>query len=162
MEFIHNNHHIHRDIKPSNILVTSNGHVKISDFGISKSLQSQSVADTFIGTLAYMSPKRIKGESYSYSSDIWSFGLTFYTLATGIYPYSLDGGYWKLLNRIQNQRLPELNEDEFSKEFVDFLSLCLNKDEDKIPPIGELLKHPFIMNREEENEDGIITVYILL
>lgn len=109
-----------------------------------------------------MSPKRIKGESYSYSSDIWSFGLTFYTLATGFYPYSLDGGYWKLLNRIQNQTLPVLNEEDFSKDFVDFLSLCLNKDEDKIPPIDELLNHPFILNRHEENEDIPIMVHIYI
>lgn len=129
LQFLHHHHHIHRDIKPSNILITNSGHVKVSDFGIARSLQSSSVADTFIGTLAYMSPKRIQyiilyfsGDPYTYNSDIWSVGLTLYTLTTGVYPYSLDGGYWKLLYRIQQQEPPHLSED-FSPEYRDFLSL---------------------------------------
>lgn len=64
--------------------------VKIADFGISKVIDERdSPARTFIGTIVYMSPERITGESvYSYPSDIWSFGLAMITVANGYFPYS--------------------------------------------------------------------------
>lgn len=63
--------------------------VKIADFGISKVIEQDSPARTFVGTIVYMSPERITGESaYSYPSDIWSFGLAMLTVADGRFPYS--------------------------------------------------------------------------
>ena len=59
---------IHRDIKPSNILLDCSGHIKISDFGITRELNTIEVANTFVGTLAFMSPERIAGRDYSYAS----------------------------------------------------------------------------------------------
>jgi len=55
---------IHRDIKPSNILLNSQGHVKLCDFGVSGELIN-SIADTFVGTSTYMSPERIQGAQYT-------------------------------------------------------------------------------------------------
>ena len=72
-------HQVHRDIKPANILVSSSGAVKLSDFGISKELgMTIGLCNTFLGTMIYMSPERIYGKKYSYSSDIWSLGLMLY------------------------------------------------------------------------------------
>ncbi|CAM9736315.1 unnamed protein product [Discosporangium mesarthrocarpum] len=72
---LHERSELHRDIKPSNILLDSWGCVKISDFGLSRRLDTASLAETWVGTYLYMSPERINQEPYSYPSDIWSLGL---------------------------------------------------------------------------------------
>jgi serine/threonine protein kinase len=82
---------IHRDIKPENVLLNSRGEVKITDFGISKHLgKTQGIANTFVGTIIYMSPERILNKKYSHNCDVWSFGLMMYELATGLNPYKFD------------------------------------------------------------------------
>ena len=87
---------IHRDVKPTNILVSSNGQIKICDFGVSGNLVA-SIAKTNIGCQSYMAPERISGGgmasagsaggTYSVQSDIWSLGLTIIECALGRYPY---------------------------------------------------------------------------
>lgn len=74
MSYLHNELRvIHRDIKPSNILLNSQGELKISDFGVSGQLTaSVSKCQSWVGTVTYMSPERIGGDSYSFQSDIWS------------------------------------------------------------------------------------------
>eukprot|EP00392_Amoebophrya_sp_AT5.2_P004717 g4725.t1 len=77
---------LHRDIKPENILMNSKGEVKLTDFGISRDLNSTvAMAATFVGTATYMSPERALGQDYSYGSDIWSVGMVIYELATRAY-----------------------------------------------------------------------------
>eukprot|EP01147_Barroeca_monosierra_P002563 gene2563-5482_t len=86
LEYLERNKVIHRDIKPANILVNTSGRVKLCDFGVSKKLNA-SCANTFIGTMRYMSPERILGEHYNAKSDIWSLGLSLVEMATGVYPF---------------------------------------------------------------------------
>lgn len=83
---------VHRDIKPSNLLLNGAGEVKISDFGVSGQLAS-SVSNclSWVGTVTYMSPERIKGDSYSFDSDLWSLGLTLLECALGRFPYPPPG-----------------------------------------------------------------------
>ncbi|KAH9145018.1 hypothetical protein AeRB84_011047 [Aphanomyces euteiches] len=80
--------HFHRDIKPQNILVTSDGYVKLTDFGLARQLQGTfDMAKTFVGTFKYMSPERVQNQPYDFASDIWSLGLVLVECATGAYPY---------------------------------------------------------------------------
>eukprot|EP01004_Peranema_trichophorum_P003812 NODE_2778_length_1495_cov_5.193878_g2399_i0.p1 GENE.NODE_2778_length_1495_cov_5.193878_g2399_i0~~NODE_2778_length_1495_cov_5.193878_g2399_i0.p1 ORF type:complete len:399 (-),score=74.59 NODE_2778_length_1495_cov_5.193878_g2399_i0:166-1362(-) len=81
---------VHRDIKPSNLLLNSQGDVKISDFGVSTILVHHAQANTQIGSTAYMSPERIRGESHDATSDVWSVGVTCAECALGLFPIFTD------------------------------------------------------------------------
>lgn len=89
---------MHRDIKPDNILVHSDGFVKLTDFGITKQLDDTiGLANTFLGTMNYMSPERMKGKKYNFEGDIWSLGIILVEVMTGAYPYKETKGFLEML-----------------------------------------------------------------
>ncbi|WVZ92753.1 hypothetical protein U9M48_038796 [Paspalum notatum var. saurae] len=95
-------HIVHRDIKPANLLVNLKGDAKITDFGVTSGLQdSVGMCTSFIGTVTYMSPERIRNSHYSYSADIWSLGLSILECATGRFPYDVNGGISNLMLQLQ-------------------------------------------------------------
>ena len=76
LQFLHSNSILHRDIKPENVLCNDRGEAKLTDFGLSTELTLHfQVANTFLGTSTYIAPERANGDFYSFSSDVWSFGL---------------------------------------------------------------------------------------
>lgn len=136
---------IHRDIKPSNILLNSDGQIKVSDFGVSVQL-TDSVAQTFVGTSAYMSPERIEGCKYSVQSDAWSVGITLIELATGRSPFLSDEGnlsVFDLLQIIVREPSPTLPPGVFPDDFDSFVSRCLIKDPALRPSPRDLLSDPY-------------------
>ncbi|GMH60924.1 hypothetical protein TrST_g8755 [Triparma strigata] len=143
LESVHAGKQIHRDIKPSNILLSRDGSIKISDFGIARKLEhSISMASTFTGTLTYMSPERISGQEYSYPSDIWSLGVCLATIALGKYPFPTSSGYWGVVQAIQDSPPPAV--PGFSASMQDFLNACLSKDPKERPSASQLLQHDFV------------------
>ncbi|KAL6006057.1 Protein kinase C signaling pathway involved MAPKK protein [Asimina triloba] len=149
-----------RDIKPSNLLVNHKGEVKITDFGVSAVLgSSMGQRDTFVGTYNYMSPERISGSSYDYSSDIWSLGMVILECAIGRFPYipteQEEGwlSFYELLETIVDQPPPSAPPDQFSPEFCSFISSCIQKDpQDRMSSL-DLLEHPFIKKFEDKDID---------
>ncbi|RLN57222.1 hypothetical protein BBP00_00007612 [Phytophthora kernoviae] len=159
LAFLHEHHQLHRDIKLSNMLINYQGQVKISDFGISRDLESTlAKATTFTGTLLYMAPERISGGMYSYPSDIWSFGLAVMACAIGKLPVPTKDGYWGVVHAVQEQPSPSLADygNHFSPELCDFLDQCLQKTPMYRPPAARLLEHPFIKKNYSPREHASV------
>ena len=117
--------HSYIDVKPSNILVNQLGEIKIADFGVSGELTS-TLANTFVGTSAYMSPERIQGKQYSVQCDVWSLGLTLLELVTGRFPFSSGDdrqlAVFELLQYIVNESVPRPPPGYFTVEFDSFIT----------------------------------------
>lgn len=92
LDYAHARQIVHRDAKPSNILVTPDGHTKITDFGIARITSSQMTqTGTVMGTPSYMSPEQVRGESIDGRSDQFSLAVMAYELVTGCKPFIGDG-----------------------------------------------------------------------
>ncbi|CAB1338193.1 unnamed protein product [Coregonus sp. 'balchen'] len=147
-------------IKPSNILMDRNGNIKLCDFGISGQLVDSIAKTRDAGCRPYMAPERIdpsaSRQGYDVRSDVWSLGITLYELATGRFPYPKWNSVFDQLTQVVKGEPPQLcnSEDrQFSPKFINFVNLCLTKDESKRPKYKELLKHPFILMYEERFVD---------
>jgi serine/threonine protein kinase/Flp pilus assembly protein TadD len=92
---------IHRDLKPQNIMRDKNGRIVVMDFGLARSLGDTGMTQTgaIVGTLEYMSPEQALGTTLDQRSDIFSVGLIFYELLTGISPYAADTAIASLMKR---------------------------------------------------------------
>lgn len=154
LEYLHCEMHvIHRDIKPSNLLLSRAGVMKITDFGVSGELEDdlqQKDKITFVGTMYYMSPERVRGERYRYDSDMWSLGLTLFESASGRYPYAEQGcmrqlSFWELMKRIVEQEAPKLPCDGlYAAELQDFVNQVLQKEPRNRPSAAMMKTHAWL------------------
>ena len=88
IEAAHNNHIIHRDIKPQNIIISKDGKVKVTDFGIAKAATSNTITSNVMGSVHYTSPEQARGGYSDEKSDIYSLGITIFEMLTGRVPFN--------------------------------------------------------------------------
>lgn len=88
IEAAHNNHIIHRDIKPQNIIISKDGKVKVTDFGIAKAATSNTITSNVMGSVHYTSPEQARGGYSDEKSDIYSLGVTLFEMLTGRVPFN--------------------------------------------------------------------------
>ena len=93
IEFLHKHNMVYRDLKPENILLDEKGHVKLTDFGLSKILETESdKAFTICGTPQYLAPEVLLKKGYDKSVDWWSLGCVMYEMLTGKLPFAIKRG----------------------------------------------------------------------
>eukprot|EP01130_Rhizamoeba_saxonica_P015430 TRINITY_DN691_c0_g2_i3.p1 TRINITY_DN691_c0_g2~~TRINITY_DN691_c0_g2_i3.p1 ORF type:complete len:440 (+),score=112.98 TRINITY_DN691_c0_g2_i3:44-1363(+) len=143
LEYLHNNGIIYRDLKPENLLLTSTGHMMMTDFGLSKEgmFSDQERATTFCGTPEYLAPEILNIEPYGKGVDWWSFGTLVYEMLTGLPPfYSED--VQTMYSRIQTENL-EIPET-IGSDAADLLKkLLVRNPEERLTEPEQIRSHPF-------------------
>jgi len=108
LEHAHSKGIIHRDIKPQNIMLLKNGRIKVTDFGIAKLPNAETVTmtDKAIGTVFYISPEQASGKAIDPRSDLYSLGVVMYEMATGVLPFTADSPVSVALMQVSAQPKP--------------------------------------------------------
>lgn len=103
IEAAHKHHIVHRDIKPQNIIISKEGKVKVTDFGIARAASANTINSSVMGSVHYASPEQARGGYSDEKSDIYSFGITLYEMLTGRVPFEGDSTVTVALQHIQDE-----------------------------------------------------------
>jgi serine/threonine protein kinase len=143
LEYLHAQGVIYRDLKPENLLLTAEGHVIMTDFGLSKEgLQTtEDRTSTFCGTPEYLAPEILEGKGYGKAVDWWSFGTLIFEMMTGLPPFYCED-VQQMYNKIMTAQLTI--PDTMSPEAGDLIRKLLERDPEKrLSDPEHLKKHPF-------------------
>ena len=130
IEAAHNNHIIHRDIKPQNIIISREGKVKVTDFGIAKAATSNTITSNVMGSVHYTSPEQARGGYSDAKSDIYSLGVTLFEMLTGRVPFNGETTVAIAIKHIQEE-MP--SPKEFVPEIPDSVDSIIRKCCQKSP-----------------------------
>ncbi len=154
IEAAHGNHIIHRDIKPQNIIISKEGKVKVTDFGIAKAATSNTITSNVMGSVHYTSPEQARGGYSDEKSDIYSLGITMFEMLTGRVPFNGETTVAIAIKHIQEelpspreyvpeipisveqivfkccQKSPDRRYQSMSELIVDLKQSLMNPDED--------------------------------
>ena len=142
MEAAHAHHIVHRDIKPQNIIISKEGKVKVTDFGIAKAASSTTTVSTSaMGSVHYMSPEQARGGYSDERSDIYSFGITLFEMLTGDVPFDGDTTVAVAVHHIQDEIMPPSEKMNGIPSSVDkIVQKCTRKKTDqRYQTAGELI-----------------------
>eukprot|EP00467_Chlorarachnion_reptans_P020355 CAMPEP_0114520898 /NCGR_PEP_ID=MMETSP0109-20121206/19879_1 /TAXON_ID=29199 /ORGANISM="Chlorarachnion reptans, Strain CCCM449" /LENGTH=361 /DNA_ID=CAMNT_0001701929 /DNA_START=159 /DNA_END=1244 /DNA_ORIENTATION=+ len=144
LQCLHENDVIYRDLKPENVLLDNEGHIRLTDFGLSKdSLKGNTLTHTFCGTPEYLAPEVVQGKPYNKTVDWWSLGTMTYEMVCGLPPFystNVHKMYTKII--MAKLKFPEHLPDSA----VDFFAGLLDRDPTKRLGVNggeEVKKHSF-------------------
>jgi len=155
IEAAHNNHIIHRDIKPQNIIISKEGKVKVTDFGIAKAASSNTITSNVMGSVHYTSPEQARGGFSDEKSDIYSLGITMFEMLAGRVPFNGDTTVSIAIKHIQDE-MPDIREfvPDIPISVENIVKKCTQKSPDRryqcMADIIKDLKHSLI------NPDDVI------
>ncbi len=151
LEAAHKNHIIHRDIKPQNIIISRDGKVKVTDFGIAKAATSNTITSNVMGSVHYTSPEQARGGYSDEKSDIYSLGITLFEMLTGRVPFNGETTVAIAIKHIQ-QPMPSPCEfvPEIPRSVEQIVLKCCEKSPDRryqnmselLADLKESLLHP--------------------
>ena len=152
LDHAHSKGIIHRDIKPQNIMLLKNGKIKVTDFGIAKLPNAETVTmtDKAIGTVYYISPEQASGKKIDPRSDIYSLGVVMYEMATGKLPFVADSPVSVALMQVNNQPRPPREILPSVPPGVEAMILtAMEKDPDKRFQSASVMLHYVLRLRED-------------
>lgn len=166
IEAAHNNHIIHRDIKPQNIIISKEGKVKVTDFGIAKAASSNTITSNVMGSVHYTSPEQARGGYSDEKSDIYSLGITMFEMLTGRVPFDGETTVAIAIKHIQEE-IPSPKEyvSEIPAAVESIVLKCCQKSPDRryqnmqelIADLKKSLINPdedFVVQKDPDIEGG--------
>ncbi|KAH0787089.1 AGC family protein kinase [Histomonas meleagridis] len=162
LQYLHSNGIIHRDIKPDNVLISKDGSLKLTDFGLSYSGifdrqmakdEHLTQSDSVVGTPDYIAPEIVLNKQHSFGVDWWSLGVLTYEMLIGIPPFH-DSVEQNVFKKITSCTYEFPDDIELSNEAIDFISKLLTLDPKKrlgSKDSNEVFNHPFLAGINENN-----------
>lgn len=149
LDSAHRNNLIHRDIKPQNIMISREGKVKVTDFGIAKAVTSNTVSTNAMGSVHYTSPEQARGGFSDIRSDVYSLGVTMYEMVTGRVPFDGESTVAIAMKHLQeNMVMPSEYAEDVPYSLEQIIVKCMQKNPDRrYQDMGSLirdLKHSLV------------------
>lgn len=142
IEAAHNLNIVHRDIKPQNIIISREGKVKVTDFGIAKVASSRTISSVTMGSVHYTSPEQARGGYSDAKSDIYSLGIVMYEMITGRVPFDGETAVTVAVKHLQEEMVPpHVYAPEIPVSLEEIILKCTQKSQERrYANVAELLK----------------------
>jgi len=132
LEAAHRNGIVHRDVKPQNVIISTDGKVKVTDFGIARAASSNTINSSVMGSVHYSSPEQARGGYSDYKSDIYSLGISMFEMLTGVVPFDGDSTVAIAIKHLQEELpSPRRYVPELPKSTVQIIYKCTQKSPDR-------------------------------
>lgn len=132
LEAAHNSGIIHRDVKPQNIIISTDGKVKVTDFGIARAADTNTISTTVMGSVHYSSPEQARGGYSDAKSDIYSLGISLYEMLTGHLPFDGDSTVAIAIKHLQEEiKSPLVYVPDLPRSTVQIIYKCTQKSPDR-------------------------------
>lgn len=132
LQAAHQNDIVHRDVKPQNIIISTDGKVKVTDFGIARAASVNTISSSVMGSVHYSSPEQSRGGYSDFKSDIYSLGITMYEMLTGHVPFDGDTTVAIAIKHLQEEmQSPRKYVPDLPKSTVQIIYKCTQKSPDR-------------------------------